>query len=282
MSAKKAAARAVNTSALHVFDALRIVASAGEPIGASEIARQLGLPASTVYRSLITLEESEYIDRFQSSARYELGAMPRLLNRALLRRFALQRQSGAALRALAEESGESASVSVRLGWYSLRVAVAYGSHDFYHRDRLGEATPLHASLSSRVILGGLSQPDQQRYWAFAEKHFKPSVSDRQKSDAAIASVRRSALLIEPIAASPERAAVGAALRGGQGEILGSLTLHGPVVKAGAVAAPSALTHAHKAIETAMVGALARAPSPFAHLDPDDIVISLPRNPRIET
>ena len=99
----------VNTSASHVFEALRIVAAAQEPTGASDIARQLGLPASTVYRALITLEESEYIDRFQSSVRYELGAMPRLLNRALLRRFGLQRESAPLLRALAEESGETAS-----------------------------------------------------------------------------------------------------------------------------------------------------------------------------
>lgn len=271
----------VNTSALHVFDALRIVAAASEPVGASDIARQLDLPASTVYRALITLEESEYIDRFQSSARYELGAMPRLLNRALLRRFALQRESAPLLRLLAEESGETASVSVRLGWYSLRIAVAYGSHDFYHRDRLGEVTPLHASLPSRVILGALGDSALMQYWAFAEKYFKPTSAERKLTHSSAQSLRRDGVVIEAIAASSEKAAVGAPLRNGNGEVIGALVLHGPIVKSGATSAPASFLSARKSLEASIAAAPQRFASPFAHLNPNDIRIALPPSPSFD-
>jgi DNA-binding IclR family transcriptional regulator len=264
-----------------VFDALRIVAAASEPVGASDIARQLGLPASTVYRALITLEESEYIDRFQSSARYELGAMPRLLNRALLRRFTLQRESAPLLRLLAEESGETASVSVRLGWYSLRIAVAYGSHDFYHRDRLGEVTPLHASLPSRVILGALGDSALMQYWAFAEKYFKPTSAERKLTHSSAQSLRRDGVVIEAIAASSEKAAVGAPLRNGNGEVIGALVLHGPIVKSGATSAPASFLSARKSLEASIAAAPQRFASPFAHLNPNDIRIALPPSPSFD-
>ena len=52
---------AINSSASHVFEVLRLVSESGAPLGVAEIARRLSLPASTVYRALITLEESEYI-----------------------------------------------------------------------------------------------------------------------------------------------------------------------------------------------------------------------------
>lgn len=272
---------AVNSSASHVFDALRIVSASDEPIGVSEIARQLGLPASTVYRALITLEESEYIARFQSSARYELGAMPRLLNRALLRRFALQREAGSVLRRLAEESGETASACARLGWYSLRIAVAYGSHDFYHRDRLGEVSPLHTTLPSRAILGGMSDTELKRYWAFAERTFKPTAADRKKAQTAIETVRNGGVIAEPLAFAPGQSAVGVPLRDPAGNVLGALTLHGPVVKSGSGAIPPTVNAARKALEAAIAKAPARYASPFAHLDPDEIRLELPPNPRAE-
>ena len=49
----------INSSAVHVFEVLRLVARTDEPLGVSEISRRLGLPASTVYRALITLEASD-------------------------------------------------------------------------------------------------------------------------------------------------------------------------------------------------------------------------------
>ncbi|QGZ93682.1 IclR family transcriptional regulator [Terricaulis silvestris] len=275
---KKPTRSAVNSSASHVFDALRVVSEASEPMGVSEIARELSLPPSTVYRALITLEESEYIDRFQASSRYELGAMPRLLNRALLKRFALQREAGPALRQLADESGETASVSVRLGWYSLRIAVAYGSHDFYHRDRLGEVSPLHATLPSRTILAALSADDIARYWRFAERHFKPSAAERKAAEGAAAATQRDGFLAEIQQYSPGQSAVGMPLRS-VGEVLAALTVHGPVARSGSGLAPASVTAARKALESIIAAAPERFASPFAHLDPDDIYLRLPPNPR---
>ncbi len=272
--AKKPARPAVNSSATHVFEVLRLVSAAKEPVGVSEIARQQSLPASTVYRALITLEESEYISRFQNSPRYELGPLPRLLTRALLRRFALH-DADEHLRTVAEATGETAAICARVGWYSVRVCVAYGASDLYHRDRLGEVTPLHASLPSRAILAALSDDDATAFWRFAEKRFKVSAAERKAVEASIEAARRDGFASEPSAMSPGHSAVALALRDAGGAPLASLSLNGPVVRSGAGMAPPAGVAARKTLEALIAADPARYASPFAHLNADDIHIRVP-------
>src|ERR1700683_5522445 len=127
----------VNSSALHVFDVLRVVCATEAPIGVAAIARQLPLPTTKVYRALITLEEAQYIRRSQNTAKYEPGLMAQLLASTLYKRFPLSEASMTFLPRLSTETGKTASVTARVGWYGIRIAVAYGGNDIYHRDRLG-------------------------------------------------------------------------------------------------------------------------------------------------
>src|SRR5258708_38282765 len=105
------AGRAVNSSALHVFEALRLIARTDEPLGVSEISRRLRLPASTVYRAPTTLEETDYLARHRHMPRFELGQIPRLLNRSLVHRFRGHAASSHLLRALAYASAVPAPLT---------------------------------------------------------------------------------------------------------------------------------------------------------------------------
>ncbi len=161
------AGRAVNSSALHVFEVLRLIARTDEPLGVSEISRRLRLPASTVYRALTTLEETGYLARYRNMPRFELGQMPQLLNRSLVHRFRVHAASRPLLRTLADATGETATLTVPLGWYAVRLAGTYGSHDIYHRDRLGEVALLHETIAGIAILSCFSNPELGPYLKFA-------------------------------------------------------------------------------------------------------------------
>ena len=63
---------AINSSAAHVFEVLRFVAESPEPLAVTEISRRLSLPVSTVLRALMTLEEADYIQRYQNAPHFEL------------------------------------------------------------------------------------------------------------------------------------------------------------------------------------------------------------------
>ena len=67
--------------------------------------------------------------------------MAQLLAWTLFKRFRLSEASMPFLRRLSAETGETAAMTTRLGWYGLRIAVAYGNNDIYHRDRSWGSKP---------------------------------------------------------------------------------------------------------------------------------------------
>lgn len=254
---------AINSSAIHVFEVLRLVSRSNEALGVSEISRRLGLPGSTVYRALITLEESGYLARYQNMPRYELGHMPRLLNRGLLHRFRLFGASRPHLRRLAEQTGDTASIVVRVGWYALRLAGVYGSHDIYHHERLGEVAPLHRGPGGRAILAALPDAERDAFAAFAARNrFEPLPEE------ALAEARASAMV---------RNRQGAALpvKTPTGEVLAAIVISGENLAADDEVHWSAARAALEAEIAEDPGAFA---SPFAHIPADEIVIDLRREP----
>jgi IclR family acetate operon transcriptional repressor len=251
---------AVNSSATHVFEVLRLVARTDEPLGVSEISRRLGLPASTVYRALITLEESGYLARYQNMPRYELGQMPQLLNRALVHRFRLHAVSRPHLRLLSERTGETTALTVPLGWYGLRLAGVYGSHDIYHRERLGQVAPLHEEVAGIAILAFLGAEELDAYRAFWDARGSGADLD------AVEAARRDGVA---------RAATGAALpvRNPSGEVLASLAISASSLPA---ASEMLWRDARDALEAEIAADPVSFDSPFANIPADEIVIDLGR------
>jgi DNA-binding IclR family transcriptional regulator len=249
---------AINSSALHIFEVLRLVARSDEPLAVPEISRRLGLPASTIYRALITLEESDYLARYRNLPRYELGQTPQLLNRALVHRFRLHAAGRAHLRGLAERTGGTVSLTVRLGWYGLRVAGLHGSHDIYHRERLGQVTPLHLDVAGIAILASLGEPEKLAYRAFWLARGLADVgADWASLDGAA------------------RAATGGALpvRKPDGEVLAALAIDVPSL---AAEINALWTVARDALEAEIAADPAAFDSPFANFPPDEIVIDIER------
>jgi DNA-binding IclR family transcriptional regulator len=269
---------AINSSAVHVFEVLRLVAEAEEPLGVSEISRRLGLPASTVYRALITLEDSDYLARFQNAPKYELGPLPHLLNRALVHRFKLHACSRGVLRALAESTGETVSLAVPLGWYALRLAGVYGSRDIYHRDRLGEVDLLHTSLQGLGILAFLPESDFGRYQRFVTaNHPKAVPSNWAPIEHILAEAREIGFVHEVLSAGDRMTAVAFPIRNPAGEIVASLAISGPVYSPASGKSAPEWVNARASIEAEIALAPADFISPFVHVPVDEIVIqSQPR------
>lgn len=261
---------AINSSAIHVFDVLRLVARTDEPLGVSEISRRLGLPASTVYRALITLEESDYLVRHQNMPRYELGQMPQLLNRSLVHRFRLHAASRLHLRRLAERTGETATLTVRLGWYGLRLAGVYGSHDIYHRDRLGEVSLLHGSVAGLGILAFLGDAAARDYRDFAEA--RGAEVDWPAAEAAIKAARDAG-----IAHSQDVPGVALPVRNPGGDVLASIAISALDLSA-AAESDTIWLEVRDALEAEIAADPAAFESPFAHIPPDEIILDLARMP----
>ncbi len=274
-AARPAPRAAINSSAQHVFDVLRTVSDAAAPPGVSDIARLLGLTGSNVFRALTTLEASGYVSRFRNLPQFELGTMPYLLNRALLNRFEINLASRPFLRALAQETGETVSLNVRLGWYSLRLSGVFGSRDIYHRDRLGELALLHQALPGRAILAFLTHTD------LAEMaRFLTGTAHEWPGDAAWAGLRdalekaaAAGFLAEPLPMSPGFCAIGMPVRDQSGRAIASITINGPVFPSDRI---GGLLAVRDRLEALVAAEPQRFVSPFAHLPPERIFLKVPR------
>lgn len=283
MQARSARA-VINSSASHVFDVLRFICTWPVPLGVTEISRQLKLPASTVYRALITLEEADYIRRYRNTPRFELAPTPHLLNRALFSRFELHHASRPLMRSLAQATGETVSLWARLGWFALRIGGAFGSRDVYHRARLGETRLLHEGAAASVILAELSEADLASYRRFVDKHFperRPDAGwDAQAQDLRLVRTRGFATI--PLPMAPGFDAVAIPIRNESGHPVASIMLDGPVLRSGEAELDPCALQARDDLEVMIALDPAAFLSPFAHIPADGLLIRTPSTSDTET
>jgi DNA-binding IclR family transcriptional regulator len=276
----------VNSSALHVLQTLRFVCASEEPLSHAEISRRTALPSTTVYRALSTLEDAQYVQRAQGSLEYEPGIVPQLLLWTLLKRFPLSTFSEPYLTRLAELSGGTASICLRLGWYGMRAQVVYGQNDVYHRDRLGEVMLLHSNNAARGIFSFLTDDEIEQYRRFAQRHHQDETLDinRPALRRDVQTARHLGYCAMAPDAADEAPSFAMPLRDAAGRVAASIALTGSTletVPAETIPLPDAWASVWKDFQTATSTNAAPADSPYAHIEPNDIVIKLPSRSKKE-
>jgi len=182
------------------------------------------------------------------------------------------------LRALAESTGETVSLTVPLGWYALRLAGVYGSRDIYHRDRLGEVGLLHTSLPGLGMLAFLPKDDFNRYCRFvAANHPDALPADMTAIERTLAEARKIGFAHEALSQGDRMAAVALPVRAPSSEVIASLAISGPVYAPDGGKGAAEWLQARASIEFEVAAAPDDFVSPFAHVPVDEIVIrSQPR------
>ena len=145
-----------------VFEVLREISAADEPLGAIEVARSLSAPITTVARALNTLEAAGYVLRYNSSAKYVIGKSGQRLSYAFMASFPVRDLALPYLQRLTLLSGHSSSLFIRLGWYSLRIALISGTNSVVNVGAIGESRPLTIGAPSLAMLAQLPDEDVSR------------------------------------------------------------------------------------------------------------------------
>ena len=248
----------MSSSARRALRILETVGAAERPLGATEIGRALGISAGTVFRGLDALERAGFLARFQASPKFVLGKSVAALRQNLLARFPIRDVCAPYLRQLAFASGETASLTVRLGWHGLRIAAAPGTNEVTSAPPLGAVRPLGEGCAGRAILAFLD----------------PDAPDAKPLARELAAIRRRGFATEETAFARGRAGVAFPLRR-DGQAIAAIAIDGPVVDLARPAAHDDLPRWREII--ASVERLAQArpalfTGPFDHLDPNDIVL----------
>ena len=204
----------------------------------TELSKRTGLYKSTVLRLLTALESGRFI-RKCDDGQYAIGPAPMRLAAIYQRNFRIDSIIAPLLEELSAALGETASFYVRAGAKRLVLSRVEPSRAVRVSIRIGEEFDIHQGASGKVLLAfsdGGQDLDLVRNQLWAK-----SSGERD----------------------PESAAVSVPVFGALGELLGALTISGPVSRLGQ---PSATHHALLALMDATQRATAQFggnPSRFA-------------------
>ena len=99
----------------HALDVLDHLARRGEPVAAAALARDLGLPRSSVYHLLGVLVDRGYVRHLPEERRYGLGVAAYELGSAYQRQAPLQRMARGVMDRLVDRTGHNAHLAVLHG-----------------------------------------------------------------------------------------------------------------------------------------------------------------------
>jgi DNA-binding IclR family transcriptional regulator len=130
---------------------LEALAANPEGLGVVELARRLGVDASTASRLLATLERGRLVER---SARgpYRLGIRLVALADGVLARLDVREAGRERLRELAAETSETATLSIPAGTEAVTVDFVPAESSIVSMARIGRSSAAHATATGKVML----------------------------------------------------------------------------------------------------------------------------------
>lgn len=145
--------------ALHL---LAILEETGRPLSLTEVSTAAQLQKPTVQRLLAVLERYGYAEKRQG--RYHLGAVVLPLAYSYLMGNELSRVALPVLQELAQASGETASLFVRIGDHRVVVQRVEGSHPLRYILPIGQRLPLYMGVG-KVLAAALPDEDLEKFVA---------------------------------------------------------------------------------------------------------------------
>jgi DNA-binding IclR family transcriptional regulator len=205
---------------------LDVLADGGGPRGVNELARTLGVHASTVSRLLGTLAAAGLVEREAASGRYRLGLRAALWGNAAVAGRDLRELARPLLAELAEITGETATLSLAAGIEAVTADYVASSQTVLSQARVGRASVAHATAVGKVLLA--FRDDALAALPARLEAFTPrTIVDRRQLERALDVVREQGYAEASEEREPGLHAIAVPILNGRGELAAVLGLQGP-------------------------------------------------------
>lgn len=206
--------------ALALLDAL---ADSDAGLGVNELARRIGVNASTASRLLATLERARIVERSPGGP-YRLGLRLVELSDRVLAQLDVRDLARPWLTQLVEETGETATLSVPGEGEAITVDFVPSAFSVASMARLGRPSVPHATAAGKVMLAfGGESLDALELTAFTER----TIVDRAALAAELETVRAEGVAQAVGEREPDLNALAAPVLGRGGALLAIIGLQGP-------------------------------------------------------
>lgn len=216
-----------------VVSAIRVLEAVGErqPVGLSELARAVGLPKSTVQRTLLTLAGVGWCGA-DDAARWRLTYRAFAVGNQARDADELRVRALPVLHELQLATGETIHLAAPDGRELVLVERLDTAHSLRAFLPLGHRIPLNASATGQAYLAASTDAVVDAYLAGGPLAPRTSstVTDSGALRSRLAEVRARGWSVNPEGLSEGIAAVGAAILGADGRPVGALSVSGPTVR----------------------------------------------------
>lgn len=214
--------------AVALLDAL---ATSPDGLGVNELARRIGVNASTASRLLGTLEAGGLVERGPGGP-YRLGLRLVALADGVLSRLDVRELARPHLRALAARTGETATLSVPGGAEAVTVDFVPGDSSVLSLARVGRPSIRHATAVGKVMLAFAGEPDDLAH-ALLERFTDRTIVDPALLARQVEAVRARGWAEAVGEREADLNALAAPVFGRAGELQAILGLQGPAGRMGA-------------------------------------------------
>jgi DNA-binding IclR family transcriptional regulator len=180
------------TSVARALNVLVMVADR-QAARADELAEDIGLPVSTVYRYLRTLRAFDLV--IQKDGVYTLGSRLHPLAPHGVSNEALRHLAQPVLEALVKETGETAVLAIRLAGQALCLGQVESPHWMRMAFRVPQLLPLHAGAASKVLLAYAPEDQIESILSSELERFTPNTPDRRELRQEVARIRAKRIAI---------------------------------------------------------------------------------------
>ncbi|MEW9613270.1 IclR family transcriptional regulator [Shinella sp. S4-D37] len=146
---------------------LQTVARVGHGIGLGDLAKEVDLHTSTTFHLAKTLTVLGLLRQEPETKRYRVGPQLFSLATGALDEIELLSIAQPYIARLAEQTGESSHLAVRMGFEVVIINKIDGAASIRMTERVGTPRPPHATAIGKVILGGLSATSLREFMATA-------------------------------------------------------------------------------------------------------------------
>lgn len=137
---------------------LRILSKEGN-LGLTELALRVGLPPSTAYRLLVTMQQNDIVEFQESTQEWRVGVEVFRIGCAFTARNKIVEAGYDVMRRLVDETGESANIAVANDGHVVFLSQIETSNPIRAFFPPGTRTPMHASGIGKMLLAELDRPE---------------------------------------------------------------------------------------------------------------------------
>lgn len=210
---------------------IEAMARAREPSSVTQLARDLNLNKSTVYRLLEVLCQHGYARQHEVARSYMLTTRMWELGVEVLRKLTVHNVAPDFMRACAENTGETLLLAIPDNAHALVIAKAESSHPLQIFSSIGTRLPLHVSSVGKVLMFDWSDDDIRDY-AHSRAHAvtERTITDPETLLKEVRIARGHGYAVSMDEWTEGVSGVAAAVRDASGGIVAALGITGPTMR----------------------------------------------------